>query len=273
MKEPLSGPSWLHITFSPPLPWLLDVDHTMLSLAIITLCMYSLCHHSKGLCIYATGVLVNGGGGQAKEEPECTDVFGFAATIFVLLTTATLYTQHYPSPQPSKASDPINAEDDTRTLEECPLRPFCAQGQARPPSRRPRPMRPPADPHLSGSLLVIRRGRICGLAAATAAECKAEMHRWDWAGRDPRLINPSVLVVCGLWWRTPPRPARIGLCANNVKHVGAGLLVFMSFPARCLRSTIFYQRWNHPLEPFLAQVPVPQPPARIGSMGGCSGGF
>ena len=134
-----------------------------------------------------------------EEEEETTRLYEFAATIFLPLTTTTTCAQHVSKLEFTAASEPINPTS-SPTPKACPLGPFVHE------SKRGLPTVIAASHAVLRSppslLLAVRHGRFRGMVVTTEDE-KAEMLRELWAGRVPCLVNPSVLIACGLLVANP----------------------------------------------------------------------
>ena len=135
------------------------------------------------------------GGGGTKRKQSAPMFVGLLllSSSLSLPPPSTLNTT--PNPNPPRPPTPSTPRRTLAPPTECP-RPFVHEAE------RALPAIAPATyallRTLAGSLLVIRRGHFCGLAVTENGEGKAEMLRGDWAATEPRLINPSMLVVSRL---------------------------------------------------------------------------
>ena len=118
------------------------------------------------------------------------------------------------TPNPNHARHPKLS---TRRRTHAPPRSAPSAPSSTRPSRASRPSFPPCTPSFGAppppaSLLINLWAQVCGWAVNRGDEAEPEMLRWDWAGTEPRLIDPCVLVPCGLLAANPARlPSLVSL--------------------------------------------------------------
>ena len=135
------------------------------------------------------------------------DLCGFAAPVMMPLDHTVLYTTHRPGPLAAKisAGPVIDAEAQPCPPEDCPLGPFVHEEEE---LAAPTPSKFPVIATQPGSLMVVRKGQVGGMAVVedTSDPPVAQVLRWDVAGTHPRVVDTSVLVQSGLLVANPERP-------------------------------------------------------------------
>ena len=118
-----------------------------------------------------------------------------------------LYTTHRPGPLAAEifAGPVIDASAQPCAPEDCPLGPFVHEEEE---LEAPTPSKFPVIATQPGSLMVVREGRVGGMAVVedTVDPPVAQVLRWDVAGTHPRVVDTSVLVQWGLLVAKLERP-------------------------------------------------------------------